>query len=125
MAHQGGSWGYVADDSWVNIMLEPGFRVWRGVGGRYSPYHIGPNTMSDGLPGQPPAEFWQSAQVQAHKTLGYRKAIAEYEVMVATPAAHGVCDNNWSLGWGGAEQYFIPDQYEDHLAPTGRVYQLE
>src|SRR5262249_23067311 len=70
--HQTSSAGYSADDSWVNIMLEPGFRVWRGVGGRYTPYHIGSATTYDaGISGTTAAQFWQAAQVRASPTHGY------------------------------------------------------
>jgi hypothetical protein len=105
-------------------MLKPGFKLWRGVGGGYSPYHVGPNSMGETLPGQPSAEFWQSAQVKSHATRGYRMAVREYEVMMPTPAAHSLCSENWGYGWGGAEQYFVPEEYENHLAPTGREFQL-
>ncbi len=124
-AHQeSGGGGYQADDSWVNIVLEPGFRVWRGVGGPYSPYHIGPNTAGGVLPGHASAEFWRSAQVKRHITHGYRIALQEFEVLVETPAAHGLCSENWGHGWGGAEQYFIPGEFEGHLAATGRRIKL-
>jgi len=118
-ADQNSSKGYKADDDWVNIVLEPGMRVWRGVGGRYSPYHIGPNTMGGTMHGQPRQEFWEDAQVIASKSHGYRAAVREYVVMYACPAAHGLCSNNGDYGWGGAEQYFIPEKYQDYLAPTG------
>jgi hypothetical protein len=118
--HQAASAGYASDDSWVNILLEPGFKIWRGVGGRYSPYHIGPNQMGGTLSGTPAASFWESAQVQEHEKMGYRKEIAEYEVLAATPAAHGLCSNNMGLGWGGAEQYYIPEVHMNNLSPTGR-----
>ncbi len=120
--HQGSGKGYGADDDWVNIVLEPGFLVWRGVGGGYSPYHIGPNYMGGMLGNTPSAEFWQSAQVRAHKDHGYRTAVAEYEVLCSTAAAHGTATDNWKMGWGGAEQYFIPEDLADNLAPTGRVH---
>jgi hypothetical protein len=119
--HQGSAAGYAADDSWVNTLLEPGMRVWRGVGGPFSPYHFGPNTTGGMSSGEPRAEFWEAAQVRAHRDKGYRSAIAEYEVLEPTPAAMGVCSDNWDLGWGGAEQFFIPSEFEDHLSPTGRV----
>jgi hypothetical protein len=120
-AHQSGGGGYTSDEDWVPIMLEAGFRVWRGIGGKYSPYHIGPNYMgaAGAIPGP---DFWQSAQVRAHRTMGYRPGLREYEVLCETVAAHGTATDNWSLGWGGAEQYFIPEDCEDNLSPTGNVH---
>jgi hypothetical protein len=119
--HQASSAGYTSDDSWVNTLLEPGFKIWRGVGGPYTPYHIGPNEMGGTLSGMPGASFWQNAQVRPHREKGYRDEITEYEVLVATPAAHALCCNNMSLGWGGAEQYFIPESHMNNLSPTGRT----
>lgn len=123
-AHQGSGAGYSADDSWVNIMLEPGFRLWRGVGGRYSPYHIGPNAMGE-MSGLTRVDFWQAAQVIKNPKLGYRGAVREYVVMYPTPAAHALCSDNMSFGWGGAEQYFVPEEYMDNLAPSGAEHTLK
>ncbi|MEM9194060.1 MAG: hypothetical protein AAGF12_33100 [Myxococcota bacterium] len=118
------SGAYAPDDSWVNITLQPGFRVWRGVGGRYTPFHFGPNDIDGTLVGTPRRNFWEKAQVSPSKRHGFRQEIAEYEVMLALPAAHGLCDNSMALGWGGAEQYFIPEAYADRLAPTGARIQF-
>jgi len=105
-------------------MLQPGFRLWRGVGGGYSPYHIGMETALGTSVGANATEFWQSAQVKISAKYGPRMTLAEYAVMVPTPAAFGLCSDNLNFGWGGAEQFFVPEQYASNLVATGNTKTL-
>ncbi len=122
--HQAGGTGYVSDDSWVNVVLDAGTTLWRGVGGPFSPYHFGANTTHHMPTEQERAEFWELAQVRPHERFGFRTSVAEYELLCAVPVARGVCSENWSLGWGGAEQFFIPEDLQSNLVPTGRTIDL-
>lgn len=127
MADQSGS-GYDVD-VWLDTVLEPMTKVWQGVGGT-SCYFLSEEDARHSrgaYEGSKPYRFaetlWRLAQVQPHRTRGYRNEIAEFVVDLPVEVAMGFCQANGHHGSGGVFQYFIPD-WDSKLFRTGRTYRF-
>jgi hypothetical protein len=67
--------------------------------------------------------LWRMAQVEPHKTLGFRDGIREFVVDLPTPAAVSVCRSNPVYGSGSVLQYFVPN-WRMTVRPTGREFKF-
>jgi len=120
--------GY-AVDVWINMKLEPMFKLWQGVGGKsnffFSEHDAREATgaYEDTKPYRFAESLWRLAQVEPHKELSYRQKIAEFVVDLPIPAAVGRCLANPTLGSGTVVQYYLVD-WDDYIFETGRTYEF-
>ena len=103
--------GYAAD-SWSATTLNQGDYIYGGLPGQSCFY-----TCADTLAasGGDMTSLWESLQVPANPTFGYRETIGEYEVMSGMDSASGTALNNPAYGSGGGGQYYVPESNWSNL----------
>jgi len=106
-----GSGSYPGVDEWATAVIPNDFPLYGGLPGQ-SEYYTIAQTLVDTDTMQ--TAYWESLQVQAHPTLGYRPMVGVFDLEQRTVVAIAKTLANPQFGEGGAWQIYV-ENYETIL----------
>lgn len=115
-----GSGDYTGIDDWETTTLTKGTVVYAGVPGQ-SEFYLSEDSFKAANGSK--QDLWESAQVKAHDTYGYRGQVQAYELVDDIEVETSITRANPQFGEGGARQYYIED-YENKVKPIGKPVDL-
>lgn len=106
-----GSGDYPGVDEWATAVIPNNFPLYGGLPGQSEYYTIAETlTAADTMQ----AAYWESLQVKAHPTFGYRPMVGVFDLEQVTVVAIARTLANPQFGEGGAWQIYI-ENYETVL----------
>ncbi len=106
-----GSETYPGVDDWATATIPAGLDLYGGLPGQ-SEYYTIAQTLIDADTLQVP--YWESLQVQAHPTFGYRPMVGIFDLDKTITVAIARTLANTQYGAGGAWQIYV-ENFEDDL----------
>lgn len=106
-----GSGDYPGVDEWATATIPAGLDLYGGLPGQ-SEYYTIDQTLIDADTMQVP--YWESLQVKAHPTFGYRPDVGIFDLNAITTVAISRTLANPQFGTGGAWQIYV-ENYEADL----------
>jgi len=112
-----GSGDYPGVDDWATATIPAGLDLYGGLPGQ-SEYYTIAETLTAADTMQVP--YWESLQVQAHPTFGYRPMVGIFDLKETTTVAISRTLANTQYGAGGAWQIYV-ENYEDDLTALDTI----
>lgn len=112
-----GSGDYPGVDEWATATIPAGLDLYGGLPGQ-SEYYTLEETLVDADTMQ--VAYWESLQVKAHPTFGYRPMVGVFDLEEPTVVAIARTLANPQYGAGGAWQIYVEDFTED-LMPLDTI----
>jgi len=108
---------YPGVDEWATAVIPNDFSLYGGLPGQ-SEYYTIAQTLIDVDTMQAP--YWESLQVQAHPTFGYRPMVGVFTLENTTVVAIAKTLANPQFGEGGAWQIYV-EEFEDVLTAVDTI----
>jgi hypothetical protein len=115
-----GSGDYIGIDDWETTTSKKGTIVYGGIPGQ-SEFYLSEDSLNAANGSK--QKLWESAQVKAHPTFGYRSQVQAYELLDDIEIETSIAKANTKYGEGGARQYYI-ENFDAKLKPIGKPIDL-
>lgn len=112
-----GSGDYPGVDEWATATIPAGIDLYGGLPGQ-SEYYTIDQTLIDADTMKVP--YWESLQVKAHPTFGYRPDVGIFDLNATTTVAIARTLANPQYGAGGAWQIYV-ENYTTDLTPLDTI----